>query len=152
MDIVDLLVVPDRVFTEEVEGDFAGLVERDVLAAKRATANSVRLVLSLLITRTKSVLVDEVDGSCALACSRQLRLEICFIVCTNGVDIVLQHHQRVMTIRLETIHLQLARLLELITVTLALDGAGSRKEDVFALAVDILLPMCKPSDSVVVDY
>lgn len=152
MDIVDFLVVPNRVFTEEVEGDFAGLVERDVLAAKRATANSVRLVLSLLIARTKSVLVDEVDGSCALACRRQLRLEICFIVCTNGVDIVLQHHQRVMTIGLETIYLQLAGLLELITVALALDGAGSCKEDVFALAIDILFPMCKPSDRVVVDY
>ena len=152
MDIVNFLEVSNRVFTEEVEGDFAGFVERDVLAAKRATANSVRLVLSLLITCTKSVLVDEVDGSCALACCRQLRLEICFIVCTNGVDIVLQHHQGVMNIVLETIYLQLARLLELITVALALDGTGSREENVFALAVDILLPMCKPSDSVVVDY
>lgn len=53
---------------------------------------------------------------------------------------------------METIYLQLARLLELIAVALALDGAGSRKEDVFALAVDILLPMRKPSDSVVVDH
>ena len=101
MNIVDFLVVPNGVFTEEVEGDFAGLVERDVLAAKRATANSVRLVLSLLIARTKSVLVDEVDSSCALACRCQLRLEICFIICTNSVDIVLQHHQRVVTIGLE---------------------------------------------------
>ena len=99
MDIVNFLEIPNRVFTEEVEGDFAGLVEGDVLAAKRATTNSVRLVLTLLVARTKGVLVDEVDRSCALACRRQLRLEICFIVCTNVVDIVLQHHQRAMTIR-----------------------------------------------------
>jgi len=152
VDIVNFLVVPNRVFTEEVEGNFARLVERDVLAAKRATANSVRFVLALLVARTKSVLVDEVDGGCALACRCQLRLKIRFIICTDSIDIVLQHRQRVMTIGMETMYLQLARLLELITVALALDGAGSRKEDVFALAIDILLPMCKPSDSVVVDH
>jgi hypothetical protein len=152
VDIVNFLVVPNRVFTEEVEGDFAGLVERDVFAAKRATTNSIRLVLTLLVARTKSVLIDEVDGGCALACRRQLHLEICFIVCTNAVDRVLLHHQRVVTIGVETTYLQLACLLELITIALALDGAGSRKEDVFALAVDILFPMREPSDSVVVDH
>lgn len=61
-----------------------------MLTAKRATANSVRLVVALLVARTKSILVDEVDGGCTLAYRRQLRLEICFIVCTNSVDMVLQ--------------------------------------------------------------
>lgn len=53
---------------------------------------------------------------------------------------------------MQAAYLQLARLLELITVALALDGTGSREEDIFALAVDILLPMCKPSDGVIVDH
>ena len=90
MDVVNFLEVANRVFTKEVEGDFSGLVKRDVLAAKRAAANSVRLVLALLVARTKSVLVDEVDGGRTLAYRRQLRLEICFIVCTNSIDLVLQ--------------------------------------------------------------
>ena len=152
MDIVDLFVVPNRVFTEKVKGDFAGLVERDVFAAKGATADSVRLVLTLLVARTKSVLVDEVDGSCALSYCHLLRLEISFIVCTNDIDMFLRTSSAAKAMGMDVTDLQLARFLELITVAFTFDGASSREEDVLAVAVDIFLPMRKPSDGVVVDH
>ena len=47
--------------------------------------------------------------------------------------------------------LQLARLLELVHIALALERTARREEDVFVVAIDVLNPRRKPSDGVVVD-
>ena len=74
---LDTVVVPDGVFAQEVEGDviFAFVVlERDVLATQRTTADGVRLVLALLVTRTKCESVNKVHGRGALSVSHEFRL------------------------------------------------------------------------------
>lgn len=48
-------------------------------------------------------------------------------------------------------YLELARLLELVHIALALERAARREEDVFVVAIDVLNPRRKPSDGVVVD-
>ena len=91
---LDTVVVPDGVFAQEVEGDviFAFVVlERDVLATQRTTADGVRLVLALLVTRTKGKFVDEVHGRRALALGHDFRLEVVLVVAAYAIDVVLAY-------------------------------------------------------------
>lgn len=48
-------------------------------------------------------------------------------------------------------YLELARLLELVHVTLTLERTASSEEDVFVVAIDILDPRREPSDGLVVN-
>ena len=92
---LDSVVVPDRVLAEEVEDHVFETIrrvalERDVLAAERATADRVSLVLALLVTSTQSEDVDEVHGGRTLALGHDLRFEVSVIVGTDLVDVFLQ--------------------------------------------------------------
>jgi hypothetical protein len=83
------LVVPNGVFTKEVEDDVVRLLEGDVLTAEGATTDGVRLVFALLVTCTKRKLVDKVHRRGTLTVSHDLVLEIRVVVLTNAVDMFL---------------------------------------------------------------
>jgi hypothetical protein len=63
---LDLLMEPHRVFTQEIEDDFVGRLERDMLVPQGTTSDGVRLVLALLVARSEGETVDEVQCRCAL--------------------------------------------------------------------------------------
>jgi hypothetical protein len=48
------IVVPDRVFTQEIEDNLVRRLEGNVFIPQRTTADSVGLVLTLLITSSES--------------------------------------------------------------------------------------------------
>ena len=48
------IVVPDRVFTEEIKDNEIGSLQRDMFATQRATADRIRFIFTLLVARTKS--------------------------------------------------------------------------------------------------
>ena len=48
-------------------------------------------------------------------------------------------------------YLKLAGFFEFLHVTLTLQGTSGSKEDIFRVAVDILLPVGEPSDSIIIN-
>jgi hypothetical protein len=86
----DLLEVPDRVFTQEIEAKKVGGLQRDVFTTERATAHGIGLVFALLITSSKSENVDEVHGRGSLPICHLLRLEIFPIICPDPINMVLR--------------------------------------------------------------
>jgi hypothetical protein len=84
------LIVPDRVLAQEIEDDIIRLLECDVLAPQRATANRVRFVVALLISGTQCKLVDEVHRRRPLSVGHHLVLQIGRVVLPDAVDVALR--------------------------------------------------------------
>jgi hypothetical protein len=87
---VHLLVESDRVLAQKVERDLVRRLERDVLAAQRAAAHRVCLVLALLVARTQSEHVDQVHCGRSLPNLHGLVFESFRVVSSNTVDMVLK--------------------------------------------------------------
>jgi len=86
----DLLEVPDRVFTQEIKAKDVGRLQRDVFTTKRATAHSVGLIFTLLVTSSKSKNVDEVHSGGPLSVCHLFRLEIFPVICPDPIDVALR--------------------------------------------------------------
>lgn len=127
------LVEAHRVFTQEVEDNCRGWPQSDVLVSQRATTHCIRFILALFITRTKRQTVDKVQRSGTLTISHHLGLEILRVVATNLVDVLDEF----------------ARLFKLGPITLSLPRTRCSEEDVLGLIVDVLFPVCKPGDCLV---
>jgi hypothetical protein len=84
------LIVPDRVLAEEVEDNIVRLLERNMLAPERATADRVRFVVALLISGTQCKLIDEVHRRRPLSISHHLVLQIGRVVLPDAVDVALR--------------------------------------------------------------
>jgi hypothetical protein len=84
------LIVPDRVLAEEVEDDIVWLLERNMLAPERATADRVRFVVALLIPGTQCKLVDEVHRRRPMSVGHHLVLQIGRVVLPDAIDVALR--------------------------------------------------------------
>jgi hypothetical protein len=116
---LDFLVEPHRVLTQEIKDDPVRRLERDVLVSQGTTADRVRLVLALLVTRTKRKLVDEVQRSRTLSVRHDLGLEVLGVVLPDPVDVFLRWSQPTATAehtRWMSTHDELSSLLELLPV------------------------------------
>jgi hypothetical protein len=89
IDVVDFLVVPDRVLAQKVQDNEARFVQRDMFQTQRATANGVCLIFSFLVTRSKCVLIDQVHCGGSLTIGHYFGLEIGLIILPNAVDVFL---------------------------------------------------------------
>ena len=87
------VIVPDRVFTEEIKDNEIGSLKRDMFAAQRATADRICFIFPLFITRTKSQSIDEIHGSRPLSVSHDLALQVGLIICTDSRDITLNRNE-----------------------------------------------------------
>lgn len=88
----DSIVVPNRIFSQEVENEEVRLLQGDMLASQGTTTDSICLILSFLVTGTKSKFINEVHCSCALTVSHDFVLQLSFVVLSNTVDMFLQGH------------------------------------------------------------
>lgn len=86
----DLVVVPDRVFAQEVEHELVGRLERDVLAAQRATADGIRFVVALLVASSKREFVNEVHRCRTLTFTHVLVPQRIVVVVSDLVYIFLK--------------------------------------------------------------
>eukprot|EP00754_Rhynchopus_humris_P047794 Rhum_TRINITY_DN7340_c0_g1::Rhum_TRINITY_DN7340_c0_g1_i1::g.22689::m.22689 len=136
---LDVVVVPDRVLTQEVEVQeelFVLRERRDVLGTQRAAPDGVRLILTLVTTHTQGKLVDEVHGNAHLQPLHVLALEAGLVVVTNLLDNVLQTPR----------HLELLLVLPLLHRTRLVE---LRVLHVTRVAV---VPLCQPRHRVVADH
>ena len=99
---LDLLVVPDGIFTKEVEGDQVRRLQCNMFASQRTTADCIRLIFALLITSTKRELVDEIHRRCALTLAHVLALQCFIVVETDLVDVILDVQRSETDDRLDT--------------------------------------------------
>jgi hypothetical protein len=83
------IVVPNGIFTEEIEDDEVGCFEGDVFAAQRAAPDGVSFVFTFLVPGTKSQPVDEVHGCGPLPVGHDLVLEVGSIFAPDGIDVIL---------------------------------------------------------------
>ena len=83
------VVVTNGIFTEEIEDEEIRVFTGNVLETQRAAADGVRLVVILLVTRSKRELVDEIHGCGPLTDLHDLGLEFCVIVSTDAIDVFL---------------------------------------------------------------
>lgn len=88
---VDLhpVVVPNRIFTQEIEDNPVGGFECDMLASERATTDSVSFIFSLFVTSTKGKLVDEVHGGRPLTICHDLGPQVGGIGVADFIDVIL---------------------------------------------------------------
>ena len=105
-----------------------------MLHAEGAAADCVSLVLVLLVASPQRELVDEVEGDCALADAHLLGLEVGLVALADAADVLLQ----------------LAGLLVLLPVLLALELGRRVEHDVLDLVLDVLRPGRQPRHRVVV--
>ena len=150
----DLFEVPDRVFTQEIKAKDVGGLQRNVFAAERATAHGIGLVLALFVTSSKSENIDEVHGRGPLPICHLLRLEFFPIIRTDPIDMALRYvsvNNRSVSGEILP-YLQFARLFELGHITLPLEGTTGSEENILVVLVNVLDPVGKPCDRVVVDY
>lgn len=131
----ELVVEANAIFTQKVENDRLGLAERDVLKLERAAADRLSLVVGiLLVAGSQRKPVNQVHGCGALPVRHDIAFQLLVVVGTDPVNVLLE----------------LAGLLKLLEIGLALDSAVGGQHDVLVVAVDVLLPHGKPSGLVVV--
>mmetsp|Transcript_31018 Transcript_31018/g.73741 ORF Transcript_31018/g.73741 Transcript_31018/m.73741 type:complete len:491 (-) Transcript_31018:301-1773(-) len=132
---LDGVLISDRVLTEEVKLDVQVVHELHILHLEVAAADSVGLIVVLLVPRTERQLVDEVHRRPHLRLFVVLCLGKRLILPLDSYDVVLEH----------------ARLLILLTVRLRLEAACGCQPHVLELArVHGVLPERQPGDGVVV--
>ena len=88
----DAIIVPDRIFSQEVENEEVRLLQGDMLASQGTTTNSICLIFPFFVTSTKSKFINEVHCGCALTVSHDFVLQLSLIVLSNTVDMFLQDH------------------------------------------------------------
>mmetsp|Transcript_44536 Transcript_44536/g.93173 ORF Transcript_44536/g.93173 Transcript_44536/m.93173 type:complete len:672 (+) Transcript_44536:195-2210(+) len=134
------VLVLDAVLAEELEEDGRALrvpVQRDVLAAQAAAADGVGLLRGvLLVARADREVVDEPQRHVLLHLQRRLGPQPLGDLLPD----------------LDHVLLELARLLELLAVRLALEGRAGGHEDVLELAVDGVLVEGHPRRLVLVHH
>lgn len=151
----DLLVVPDRVFTQEVKAKNVGRLQRDVFTTERATPNGIGLVFAFLVASSKSKNINEVHSRSSLPIRHLFRLEIFSVICPDPVDVVLRGAcvNPADWISVEDLtHLQFTRLFKLDHVALSLERASRSEENVLVVLIDVLDPIGEPSDGVIMDH
>jgi hypothetical protein len=92
----DAIVVPNGIFTEEIEDDEVGCFEGNVLTAQRAAADGVSFIFAFLVPGTKSQPIDKVHGCGPLPVGHDLVLEVGGIFATDGINVVLEIGVRMM--------------------------------------------------------
>lgn len=131
----ELVVEANAIFAQKVEDDRVGLAERDMLKLERAAADRLSLVVGiLLVAGSQRELVNQVHGCGALPVRHDIALHLLVVIGTDPGDVLLE----------------LAGLLKLLEVGLALDSTVGGQHDVLVVAVDVLLPHGKPGGLVVV--
>lgn len=86
---LDLLVVPDRVFTQEVKAKNVWRLQRDVFTAEGATTHGICLIFTLLVTCSKSENIDKVHCRGPLPVCHLFRLELFPVICPDAIDVIL---------------------------------------------------------------
>mmetsp|Transcript_6102 Transcript_6102/g.11807 ORF Transcript_6102/g.11807 Transcript_6102/m.11807 type:complete len:289 (-) Transcript_6102:675-1541(-) len=139
-DKLERVLVLDRVLSQEVEHDGRALLvlpQGNVLHAQRAAADRVSLLGGvLLVAGTDGEEVDEPQGCVLLHDERGVGFEA---LCDFCADVA--HHLG-----------ELARLLELLAVRLALERRPRREEDVLELPVDCVPVEGQPRGLVLVAH
>mmetsp|Transcript_24663 Transcript_24663/g.41360 ORF Transcript_24663/g.41360 Transcript_24663/m.41360 type:complete len:345 (+) Transcript_24663:655-1689(+) len=136
LDHLDLLLKQHTVLTKERQLHDKVIHQGDVLDTQRAAAHSVSLVLALFVSDTESEVVDEPKRCGPLALKGvSWRSKLGHVSASDVADVARE----------------LACLLELLEVRLALETAGRREPDVLEMVVDVLLPEGEPGDFIVVD-
>jgi len=84
----DLVDVSNRVLSEEVEPERVGRIlnESDVFDPERTASNGIGFVLSLLVSSSKSELVDEVHGCGSLSIGGDLVSKSGGVVLSDSID------------------------------------------------------------------
>lgn len=84
----DLVDVSNRVLSEEVEPERVGWIldESDVFDPERTASNGIGFVLSLLVSSSKSELVDEVHGCGSLSIGGDLVSKSGGVVLSDSID------------------------------------------------------------------
>ncbi len=85
------IVIPDRIFTKEIEDDKIRCFKSNVFTPQRTAANCIRFVFTFFVTRSKSEFVNEIHGSSTLPIGHHLWLEVGLVVLPDTVDVVLMN-------------------------------------------------------------
>ena len=127
----DGVLITNGVLSEEVKLDHVGLRELHILYLKRAAAHSVGFVFTLLITHTKSQVVNQESTYSKLIINRVLRAYLFVIVDSNRSNVLLQS----------------SCLLILFAIILALDLRLSCQEHILPIGIlaSLILEVAKPS-------
>lgn len=99
---LDSVVVADGIFTQEVEDEVVGRFAGDMLVAQRATAHSIRFIVTLLVTSSECETVDEVHRGGALSLQHNLVPEVGCVVRTDTIDVFLRNKSATPQKRLAT--------------------------------------------------
>lgn len=86
----DDIIISNRVFAQEIKYEPTGRLEHNVFIAQRATADGIRLVFALFVTRSEGQTIDKVHGSRALSVCAHFILEVSGIVVSNAINVILQ--------------------------------------------------------------
>lgn len=106
------IVVPNRVFTEEIKDNEIGSLQRDMFAAQRATADCICFIFPFLVTCTKSQSIDEIHGGRPLSVSHDLTLQFGLIICADSCDMILARNKYFTSRMILIIYLELTGFLK----------------------------------------
>lgn len=144
------VVIPNRVFTEEIKDNEIGSLQRDMFAAQRATTDRICFIFPFLVTRTKSQSIDEIHCGRPLSVGHNFTLQVGLIICADSGDVILTRSKCLASEMILFLYLEFTSFLKLRHVTLALQRATRGQKYILVVAVDIFHPVSKPGHGFIV--